>query len=543
MESVMWQTISTVISIVLATALVMSALILLWKGYKSRRVKAGAFFMLAGAIWLASYKLELESVTFSAKMVWTKMQYIGITLIPPAFLVYTMEYTGHGKWVNRRNLILLTITPVIMLVLVFTNEFHGLVWSTAELVGDHPAELDKTFSTGYWAYIAYAYILILIGTILFVQMLRRGHHVYHWQVGILLIVIVCVWLASVLEVTEVVPFEHIDLTALGIAVAGLIIALNLVYLRMADIMPVARGAVIDSMRDGVIVLDAENHIVDINPAAKQLMNSAAKIVGQPIETVLPSWSDIHQNGTDTEIVINHNNENRTYDVTISQLTDWRGHIISRVVVLHDITDHVSLKEKEVLLQEIHHRVKNNLQIVSSLLSLQSTYIKDKKYAEMLKDSQNRIRSMALIHEKLYHSENLAYIDFDAYVKELVYGLIHLYKVDTITVKIEVEDILLDINTAIPCGLIINELVSNAIKHAFPDGEGEIVIHFRSFNGAIQLLVSDNGIGIPDTINFRATESLGLHLVTILAEDQLEGGIVLDRGTGTAFQITFEQDVS
>jgi two-component sensor histidine kinase len=151
--------------------------------------------------------------------------------------------------------------------------------------------------------------------------------------------------------------------------------------------------------------------------------------------------------------------------------------------------------------------------------------------------------MALIHEKLYHSENLAHIDFDAYIKELVCRLIQSYGVHAqkIRITIEVEDILFDIDTAIPCGLIINELVSNAIKHAFPDGkEGEIVITLRSRDESIDLIISDNGIGIPDTIDFRTTQSLGLHLVTILAEDQLEGDIVLDRNTGTAFQITFNR---
>jgi len=202
----------------------------------------------------------------------------------------------------------------------------------------------------------------------------------------------------------------------------------------------------------------------------------------------------------------------------------------------------SLLEKEILLQETHHRVKNNMQIISSLLNLQSTYIKDRTCTKILKDSQNRIRAMALVHEKLYSSDNLANINFNEYVTALTQNLFHSYGVNTgrIKLKLETEKIPFDIDTAIPCGLIINELVSNAIKHAFPDGkEGEIVITLRSRDESIDLIISDNGIGIPDIIDFRTTESLGLHLVTILVEDQLEGGIVLDRTTGTVFQITFK----
>lgn len=200
----------------------------------------------------------------------------------------------------------------------------------------------------------------------------------------------------------------------------------------------------------------------------------------------------------------------------------------------------SVKEKEMLLKEIHHRVKNNLQIVSSLLSLQSTYIKDEQLREIFKESQNRIKSMSLIHEKLYKSEDLTSISFSDYVRVLAHDLVRSYGAsDRITLTIDVEDISLGIDTAIPCGLIINELVSNSLEHAFPDGrEGEITVTLRSFDSGIELIVADNGVGIPEDVDFRNTESLGLRLVTILAEDQLQGSMSLQREGGTAFRIAF-----
>lgn len=219
--------------------------------------------------------------------------------------------------------------------------------------------------------------------------------------------------------------------------------------------------------------------------------------------------------------------------------------------VEDITEHkkaeeqikASLKEKEVLLQEIHHRVKNNLQVISSLLSLQSTYTKDDKYTEMFKESQNRIKTMALIHEKLYQSENLASIDFTEYIRALAHSLFLSYEASTdrVALKTEVDTISLGIDTAIPCGLIINELVSNSLKHAFPDRKGEIIIKLRSIDGTIQLTVADNGVGIPDTVDFRNTESLGLRLVTLLAEGQLHGEVKLSRNGGTEFCITFQAE--
>lgn len=203
----------------------------------------------------------------------------------------------------------------------------------------------------------------------------------------------------------------------------------------------------------------------------------------------------------------------------------------------------SLQEKEVLLKEIHHRVKNNLQIVSSLLNLQADYLKDKQALEIFKNSQNRIESMALIHEKLYQSQDLARINFAEYVQDLVASFFYAYEInsDAITLKINVEDVFLGIDAAIPCGLIITELVLNSLKHAFPVGNlGEICIDFRSLtDNKFALIVSDNGIGFPKKLDFQNTESLGLQLVNALV-NQLSGTIVLNSNSGVEFKITFAE---
>jgi len=225
--------------------------------------------------------------------------------------------------------------------------------------------------------------------------------------------------------------------------------------------------------------------------------------------------------------------------------------LTNVVVMHeDITERkraedqikASLEEKEVLLREIHHRVKNNLQIISSLLNLQSRYIKDKQVLHVFKESQNRIKSMALIHKKLYQSKDLARIDFAEYVRSLIADLFRSYKADydLITLKINIDDVFLGIDTAIPCGLIINELVSNSLKYAFKGGQGEIRIDLHSEKeGKFTLIVSDSGLGLPKDLDFRNTESLGLQLICTLV-DQLQGTIGLDRTGGTKFKIAFTE---
>ena len=201
----------------------------------------------------------------------------------------------------------------------------------------------------------------------------------------------------------------------------------------------------------------------------------------------------------------------------------------------------SLGEKEILLKEIHHRVKNNLQIIYSLLSLQSDLILDEQTLELFKDSKHRIRSMALIHEKLYRSEDLARIDFGEYVNALTSDLLSSYSSNPtgLNLKLHVNGVHLSVDTAVPCGLMLNELFTNSLKYAFPDGQdGEINIELLKNGGEeFRLVIGDNGIGIPEEVDFRNTKSLGLQLVNSLAA-QLDGAVELDRTHGTTFTITF-----
>jgi two-component sensor histidine kinase len=249
-------------------------------------------------------------------------------------------------------------------------------------------------------------------------------------------------------------------------------------------------------------------------------------------------------------------DGRYYELLAAPLPDPDGTVDKAIEVVKDITDrkraeeglHRELKEKEVLLKEIHHRVKNNLQVISSLLSLQSHHVQGERDRELFRESQDRVRSMALVHEKLYQSNSFAHIDFADYVKSLIHGLRRTYCINPGAIKIDVtaDNVKLNIDLAVPCGLIINELVSNAIKHAFPISrkkEGRIQITLRHLEKRrIELIVQDNGTGMPEGLDFNKTESLGLKLVSILVKDQLDGTIRLDRKRGTKFRIVFQGSV-
>jgi len=201
----------------------------------------------------------------------------------------------------------------------------------------------------------------------------------------------------------------------------------------------------------------------------------------------------------------------------------------------------SLREKEVLLKEIHHRVKNNLQIVSSLLNLQTNFIEDEDIVSSLNDSRTRVESMALVHEKLYQSENLAQIDFGEYIHTLAYHVFDSFESlpQAVQLKVEADSIPMDVDVAIPCGLIVNELITNSLKYAFADRPGGVIsVELRSRGEReVELRIGDDGVGFPPEIDFRRTDSLGMQLVVDLTS-QLEGEMQLVEGRGAVFEIVF-----
>lgn len=234
---------------------------------------------------------------------------------------------------------------------------------------------------------------------------------------------------------------------------------------------------------------------------------------------------------------------RLGQMLMEKSTALEDEIVQRQEAQHQAE--TSLKEKELLLQEIHHRVKNNMQIVSSLLRLQSRRLDDAKTVEIINDSRSRIGAMSLIHKTLYRPTNLTSVSLHEYINELALQLFDFYAVDPdrITMVTDLDSISLNIETATPCGLIINELVTNSLKYAFPDGrQGAIFVTLkRDGQGSGYVLrVADNGIGLPAGLDIRRTDSLGLQLVVNLAEQQLQGQIEVAREQGSSFTITFQE---
>lgn len=236
------------------------------------------------------------------------------------------------------------------------------------------------------------------------------------------------------------------------------------------------------------------------------------------------------------------------NLTVANVKDDSGKPIYFISVIEDITERkeaeaelkASLEEKEVLLKEVHHRVKNNLQVISSILNLQSSYVKDEGTLAILHESQNRIKSMSFIHESLYQTKNFSSIDFSEYIINLTNNLLQSYRLaeDEVDMQQQIDKIQIGLDQAIPCGLIINELVSNALKYAFkPKSKGTIRIALSEKKGKVTLMIEDDGIGLPKDFDYTQAESLGLQLVHTLVE-QLDGQIKVSSKKGTKYLISF-----
>jgi PAS domain S-box-containing protein len=311
---------------------------------------------------------------------------------------------------------------------------------------------------------------------------------------------------------------------------------------------------------GLVVVDAETKkIVDLNDVAADLIGTSKdQIIGNichkficPAEEDECPIIDLNQEVDNSQrILLNIQGKKIPIIKNVVKIKlNGRDHLLESFI---DITERLkaeeqikqSLKDKDMLIGEIHHRVKNNLLIITSLLSLQSSYVEDKKSQSLFEESENRTRSMAMIHEKLYQSGEAKSIDFEEYIQSLGNELYNTYALNSNLIKLEMnleKNLILDVDTAIPLGLIFNELFTNSLKHAFPDNrEGTIKVGFHKKDENYQLTVEDDGIGLPEDFSIEESDTFGLQLVDALTQ-QIDAQVDVDSSQGTKYTITFQEE--
>ncbi|MCX6028488.1 MAG: PAS domain S-box protein [Chloroflexi bacterium] len=755
--------------------------------------KAGAVLLLACAELTLARALQDISPDFATRVFWYKMCMLGFTITPTAFLCLALRYSGLAHVLTLRTRLLLSIFPALTAGLISTNEIHGWTWnpaSTARIVNSMSFPPVADARIGYWFLVAYSYFVLGLGCFFLIRLLVRSRGIYDWQIGAVVIAAIAASLGSALDIFKMSPLEPFAATALGLVVSSITIVFALSPLRRRDILAVTRGATISSISDSIIVVDGDNRIVDMNPAAERLAGtSASQAIGRHLDQLLAELKAnraclANESG---EVTLRRENTSLHFDLRVSPVRDWRGRLVGQVIALRDITERkqaeealheseerfrsildniedgyyevdtagnftfvnpalvrmlgrpanellgmnnrlymtpaggkvvfqtfnrvfrtgipeqafdwdlvrpdgtlrsvevsvslikaadgsingfrgtvrditerkraaeeichlasfpqftpvliiefnlktealfinpamqsaikhlsindprqfipldwqqelstpdniqketdiqetlvagrifeeqiqfnpefkslriyatditerkraeealrASLAEKEVLLKEVHHRVKNNLASIIGLLGLQRETVADPAAVARFRELEGRIRAMALVHETLYHTESLARIDLQHYLETLIAQLrAALAPYGDVRFSVAAAGVEMGLDTAVPCGLILNELITNALKYAFPGGQPrpgeqacEITVSAEWDGGVYTLTVADNGVGLPADLDWATTKTLGLRLVRLLADHQLGGNIEIDRAGGTRLVLQF-----
>ena len=530
----------------------------------------------AAAIWSVCSALELASVEEPAKLLWIRLQYVGIVFIPASWLVFVLHYTDSPRWQWRRYLPLLGVMPVLMHLVLWTDLLHGLMYRGSSMSTWQGVQvLTMEYGPWFWIHVTYSYLLLLAGTFLLLPAVWRSPHLYRSQFVSVLFGAVSPWLANALYIFRISPFPHLDLTPFGFIFMGVAVAWGLFRFRLLDVVPVARHAVVERLNDGVLVLGPHGLIVDANPAAQQLFErSADSLVGQPVEQALAHLPELasllaDRENSHTEVVIDQGETRRICDMHLLPLPGRRESLSGHILVLHDITRRKQTEETLIRAQRlsaagelslgISHNLNNLLTgILGPARLLQREGMDDSEadqWLETILTSARRARDLVrrlgrTVREE--EDEELEPVQLTPAVEEAVRGARPRWQNEA-----RERDTRIELRTELgevpplacgPAGLhdVLLNLLFNAAD-AMPDG-GTITIRTRRVPEGVELSVSDTGIGMNEATRRRIFEPFfttktdvgtGLGLSTAYATVARWGGTIeVDSapGRGTTFAL-------
>lgn len=331
-------------SMFITTSILAMLAVYIWGRRPAPGATPAALLVLAVAEWSLGYAFELGSSTLSGKLFWTNFNFLGIVGVPILLFVFVLQYTHRGQWLTRRNLTWVASPALITLALVWTNGAHGLIRVESRLDTTGPISvLDPIYGLGFWAFWVYTLVLVVISFVLIVRAFVSSRGLYRRQSSLLFLSMLVPWVGNGIYLSGSSPLYGLDLTPFAFAVAGLGMAWGFYRYRFLDIVPVARDAIIESMSDGVVVLDDQTRLVDLNPAAEQIIGrTASEAIGQPAAQVLPGWASL--TGQDSvlrdfqaELVLGRAGSERYFDLSLSPLYDQHARLTGQLVVFRDVT--------------------------------------------------------------------------------------------------------------------------------------------------------------------------------------------------------------
>ncbi|MBE2221047.1 MAG: PAS domain-containing protein [Anaerolineae bacterium] len=485
---------------------------------------------LAAAWWSFFYALELVAPTLAGKLLWAKIEYFAIVIIPVLWFLFGMAYTGRQKWLSLVRIFLLLIIPAITLFLLYTNEHHRLIWFEIPLAatGYFPT-LAPDYGIWFWVHSGYSYLLLAIGTIVLIQTAFRSPKTYRWQNMALVAGALFPWLANIIYLLNLSVFPNIDLSPVAFSLSGLVLTWSIFRFHLFDVVPVARQVAVETVRDGMIVLDDKKRIVDMNPAAQAVFEvNLANVIGRTIDELLVNWPELVNSFKDvleveTEIQIAGEGGDLYYELQISPLLNSRKRVNGRLIVFHDIT---SYKETEAALAEARDQALAASRVKTELLARVSHELRTPLNVILGFSEMIQLGITGTINEKQYETLDKI-LDSTRFLTKQVNDLLDLSSIEAGTTKLhnhtfsiievidevivkwqaEAESKSLQIAKLNPAEAletvygdregvtqILTNLVGNAIK--FSD-KGSVQISAFAFDEQFWALqVSDEGPGIP-----------------------------------------------
>ncbi len=315
-----------------------------WQRRQTLGAKPFSLMMVALTVWLLCYTLEIITFELDLRLIWSRMTFFGVTMVPVAWVVFALQYTGHDKWVTQRNVVLLLVEPIIIIILIWTDAYHRLflkdvLFDTSGVV----PKVHMMYGPAFFVHAAYSYVLLLAGIILLGRAFFQEKGLFKKRLGIILVGALIPWLANIFSVFPLDAFSYFDPTPLAFFVSSLFFAWAIFSYQLIDIAPIARSSVIEYMNDGMLVIDMQNRIVDLNPAAAEILScEISDVLGCPALDLLGRWPELVSRFAETtnirtEISVNGEEETYYFDLMISSLQDDRKLPLGRLVILRDIT--------------------------------------------------------------------------------------------------------------------------------------------------------------------------------------------------------------
>lgn len=581
------------VAIVLAGSITTAMAVHLWINRKIIEPDLSILLLAGLWLWITAQIGECLIAPLAVKIVLYKIKFTGISIVSVSWLGFCHQLVG-GKKRFRLPLVFLLLVPgLVFNIFSFIPFFEALSWKRF-FVSPNLLLLDVEYGAGYLVFNAYSLVLMVAGFArILLSLFRKPALIKLRLMPFLFGALLCA-AAGLADFFFKPELNYYRFLPIGLSLCSLFV-IYYIRLRYFRTIPLAQHTVVESMTDCLVIVSPENTVIYMNPAAYELFGiPQITIIGKRLDERLTALKEIleRMDRADNRKTIT-TLKGRVFDVRISPIRNRGGRIVNRIIIFRDVTElkrteeslremkenleikvaertkelarsndalkkeigerkkaeeiiKNALEEKSVLLGEVHHRVKNNLQVVSSLLKLQSHYIADQQTRELFEISVSRIRSIALVHEKLYRSEDINRTRILDYIKELVHSVLfsHSGNPDEYSLNFSIEPVFLDIDKSILIGLIVNELVINSLKHAFKTFDNrrgevkkEIFVEFKQEGGDYVLLVADNGPGMPADFDLADTPTLGMKIITTLVR-QLKGELEIVNAKGNRVRVRF-----